>query len=503
MSEKSELYKLIHSLTPTEKAYFKKYAYKSKSDTENPYLLLFDAILKQSEYNEEALKKKLKHTKLINNFSAAKNYLSDLIITTFSNIQENNSVENKLLSILQQLPFLLERRINNLLQKKIQQAKSLIYEYELYNYYAAVHHYEITVLEIDKKYETKKNKLDDEYKIILEKLYNIQQYQQLKDEWLMIRQDTNTYIREKSKMDFVDEKLSVPLLSNENHATTTASKILYYYVRVGYFLMINDVTHAYKDSVAQYLILKHNPNYCKANEKETIVTLSNFVLRMLNVNNYDFFEEVKSMLLLYLENSKDIDLVQSKKLNLALVEKNQYLTQNRFDKIHELLPIYLNVIDFYIKRPDIQLSMLYDMAMICFYNDQYENCLEYISKVLNHKALHTMIDLESYSLLLRLFVFVELNQTHHFDTNIENLRRKLYRDDKMYKTENAILKMLNEFSIANNTANKTKIITAHKKNIETILQDKLEQNIINYFPIHLWLEAKSEAKTIYQKFNKY
>jgi hypothetical protein len=73
----------------------------------------------------------------------------------------------------------------------------------------------------------------------------------------------------------------------------------------------------------------------------------------------------------------------------------------------------------------------------------------------------------------------------------------------MYKTENAILKMLNEFSIENNTANKTKIIAAHKKNIETILQDKLEQNIINYFPIHLWLEAKSEAKTIYQKFNKY
>jgi hypothetical protein len=33
---------------------------------------LFEAILKQEEYDEEALKKKLKYTKLINNFSAAK-----------------------------------------------------------------------------------------------------------------------------------------------------------------------------------------------------------------------------------------------------------------------------------------------------------------------------------------------------------------------------------------------------------------------------------------------
>jgi hypothetical protein len=84
MSEKNDLHKLIHSLTPNEKAYFKKFAYKSKDDKENPYLLMFDAILKQDEYDEEALKKKLKNTKLINNFSAAKNYLSDLIITTFS-----------------------------------------------------------------------------------------------------------------------------------------------------------------------------------------------------------------------------------------------------------------------------------------------------------------------------------------------------------------------------------------------------------------------------------
>jgi hypothetical protein len=501
MSEKNELHKLIHSLTPNEKAYFKKFAYKSKDDKENPYLLMFDAILKQDEYDEDALKKKLKNTKLVNNFSAAKNYLSDLIITTFSAIQENNSVENKLLSVLQQLPFLIERRVNNLLEKKIAQSKKIVQDFELYNYCAIIYQYEMLILEVDKHYETKKSKLTNEFLQNEDKLQNIRNYQQLKDEWLMIRQDTNTYIREKNKIDFVSDKLTIPYLSDIEKATTTASKILFYYVRVGYFLMINDAEAAYTDSVAQYMVLKNNPNYCKANEKEVIVTLSNFVLRMLNVSNYEYFDEVKNTLLQYLENSKDIDLVQSKKLNLALVEKNQYLKQNRFDKIYSLLPTYCNVLDFYNKRQDIQLSMLYDMAMIYFYNDQFETCLDFISKVLNHKALHTMKDLESYSLLLKMVVFVELNQIHHFDTNIENLRRKLYRDDKMFKAENAILKMLTDYSLANSNANKVNILTEHKKTIELILQDKLEQNIINYFPIHLWLESKLEHKTIYQKFN--
>ncbi|HUM50554.1 MAG TPA: hypothetical protein PK431_02025, partial [Chitinophagales bacterium] len=325
MSEKNELHKLIHSLTPNEKAYFKKYTYKSKIEKENPYLILFDAILKQQEYDEEALKKKLKNTKLINNFSAAKNYLADLIIATFAGLQENTSIENKLISIIQQFPFLLERRANNLLEKKIQQAKKLMQDFELYNYFPIIYNYECLILEVDKNYETKKKKLESELIENQKQTNNIQQYQQLKDEWLMVRQDANAYIRETSKIDFVAEKLSTPFLNHVNNATTTASKILFYYVRVGYALMINDVATAYKDSVAQYLVLKNNPNYCKANEKEVIVTLSNFVLRMLNVNNYEYFDEVKQTLFQYLENSKDIDLVQSKKLNIALVEKNQYL----------------------------------------------------------------------------------------------------------------------------------------------------------------------------------
>lgn len=502
MSEKNDLHKIIHSLTPNEKAYFKKFAYKSKSDNEKPYLILFDAILKQEVYDEDALKKKLKGTKLINNFSASKNYLSDLIVNTFSTIQENNSVENKLITIIQQFPFLLERRANSLLEKKIIQAKKIILDFELYTYFSVVNNYENLIIDIDKNYESKKIKLVEELKNINIKLNNIQLYQQLKDEWLMLRQDTNTYIRAINKIDFVAEKLENPFLKNIENATTIASKILFYYVRIGYLLMINDVENAYKDSVKQYLVLKENANYCKANEREVIIIHSNFILRMLNANNYKYFDEVKNNLLHFLSDSKDVDLVQSKKLNIALVEKNKHLEKNEFDKIYTLLPTYLKVLNFYNKRQDIQLSMLYDMAIIYFYNDKFEDCLNYIAQVLNHKSLHTMIDLESYSLLLKMFVFIEINQTHHFDNNIENLRRKLYRDDKMFKAENAILKMLVEYNAANSTSNKIKILTTHKQYIETILQDKLEQNIINYFPIHLWLDAKLEQKTIYQKFNQ-
>ena len=127
----------------------------------------------------------------------------------------------------------------------------------------------------------------------------------------------------------------------------------------------------------------------------------------MNIGGFEKYIKLRQQSLFqYLENSKDIDLVQSKKLNIALVEKNQYLEKQQFDKIYGLLPTYMNVIDFYTKRQDIHLSMLYDIAMIYFYNDKFDECLNFVSQVLNHKALHTMIDLESYCLLLKLFVFI-------------------------------------------------------------------------------------------------
>src|SRR6185436_17739572 len=54
---KNSLYKLISSLTSTEKRYFKKHFNKTKS--EKQYLRLFDFICKTSNYSDEKARKKL------------------------------------------------------------------------------------------------------------------------------------------------------------------------------------------------------------------------------------------------------------------------------------------------------------------------------------------------------------------------------------------------------------------------------------------------------------
>lgn len=51
-----KLFKLIKSMTPSEKRYFKLFASNHRPTDTNKYFQLFDAIDAQKEYNDEALK---------------------------------------------------------------------------------------------------------------------------------------------------------------------------------------------------------------------------------------------------------------------------------------------------------------------------------------------------------------------------------------------------------------------------------------------------------------
>ena len=72
MATSNALFDLIKSLTPNEKSYFKKNAYKQEKGGKNPYLQLFDAIDKQAEYDESKLLRKFAKHKMSKQFSTAK-----------------------------------------------------------------------------------------------------------------------------------------------------------------------------------------------------------------------------------------------------------------------------------------------------------------------------------------------------------------------------------------------------------------------------------------------
>lgn len=107
MLPSDQLFRLIRSLDPSEKGYFKKFA-KSYGRSQN-YLMLFDAIDAQDTYDEAALIKKFRKETFTRQFSVAKSYLWDLILRSQRQYRAESSKFIQLNTLMENGEILFEK----------------------------------------------------------------------------------------------------------------------------------------------------------------------------------------------------------------------------------------------------------------------------------------------------------------------------------------------------------------------------------------------------------
>ena len=88
-----QLHRLIKSLSKPEKRYFKVFSSRHVIGDKNNYQILFDALDKQDEYNEEKILKKFSKEAFTKRFSIAKSRLYIAILKSLDSYHANSSVE--------------------------------------------------------------------------------------------------------------------------------------------------------------------------------------------------------------------------------------------------------------------------------------------------------------------------------------------------------------------------------------------------------------------------
>ena len=79
MASSASLHKLIHSMNPNEKRYFRIHASRHVKNGKNNYMKLFEALEQQKQPDEKRLASMFKGKKTGNNVSRVKHYLYQLI----------------------------------------------------------------------------------------------------------------------------------------------------------------------------------------------------------------------------------------------------------------------------------------------------------------------------------------------------------------------------------------------------------------------------------------
>ncbi|MGB0929182.1 MAG: hypothetical protein ACPGVB_00305 [Chitinophagales bacterium] len=141
----TDLFDLIHSLTSQERAYFKRFASIHKKASDNTYLKLFDAILQQEAYDEQALKEQFRGYKVSQYFPRAKKYLEAKILDAMSLFHAEDSMSVKLKRQINDTRFLYSKQLFKMALKKAQQIKKEAAEWEYWAEYIAGCEIEISI----------------------------------------------------------------------------------------------------------------------------------------------------------------------------------------------------------------------------------------------------------------------------------------------------------------------------------------------------------------------
>ena len=105
------LHRLIKSLTKPEKRYFKVFSSRHVIGDNKNYIILFDAIDKQIEYDEEKLFLKFKDKMFTNRFSISKNRLYTAILKSLDSFHSSSSTEAQLQRQLHSVEILYHKQL--------------------------------------------------------------------------------------------------------------------------------------------------------------------------------------------------------------------------------------------------------------------------------------------------------------------------------------------------------------------------------------------------------
>ena len=112
MTKKGNIFSLIKSLSKSEKGYLKT-SLGEKAINKN-YMMLFDVINKQSEYDENEIRKIFKNEKFVKQLHVTKIYLTELILKSLRSYHSNKSVSSKLINLLNDIELLFEKELYDL-----------------------------------------------------------------------------------------------------------------------------------------------------------------------------------------------------------------------------------------------------------------------------------------------------------------------------------------------------------------------------------------------------
>lgn len=500
MKSPESIFKLIRSLNSAEKGYFKKYS-KINGNTDNKYLLLFDAIDSQKEYDETKLLKKFKSQPFVRQFPVAKNYLYEKILASLDSFHQDTSSEIQ--KLLHSGEIIFRMGLYGQALKILKKAKKIAIEQDLFAYLLEIYQWEFNIA-IEKQDAVWADEINKEWEKAILLSQNTQAYRfiYVKMASLFLNYGKT---QDKKILYTINELVKNPLLQNEARALTFYSKVRFYDSHLFYWCIQGDRGQIYTYAKKIKNLFHSNSEKIKNQIYIYLDALNNILSISVKLKKWN---EVTNYLSILKEISKN---EKSKNINAKIFYIYAchllcyYNTLGHFEKsIKEIPGILTDIIFHENELNQLEKTMLFIHLSLSFFGiGDYKNSLVWANKIKNEISLMFRPDLYSF---IKLFYLIVQYENGHIDI-LPNLSKSSYRFlskiNRLSKFEMIMLSFIkNKLSIVSSKKDTIKYFSELQKLVEAIDDDAHIKNIYYLFDFSIWIESKLQSKPFMEIFQK-
>lgn len=498
MKASNELFDLIKSLTKSEKRFFKLSS--SLQVGEKNYLKIFDAIDKQKEYNEDAIKSQFKDETFVQHFPSEKNHLYKLVLKSLRAYHSDNSISSILKEEIKNIEILYKKALFKECNKFLNRAKKMAISNEKFYFWFELLRWEKLLMEEAfeaGKFDKDLDELIIEEQYVIDRLRNLAEYEILysKINYVFRR---GGYVRTPDENAMVDEISDHALIKGKNTALSVRAATICYYVKG----LCYTTKRKYKAASASFMrareLMDTNPLIKKDLPERYVRTLNK--LLFFQIENHDY--DATHQLLSEMEGLGDepgfggtdiqVKIFSSTSLSRLLIfeRKGDFLKAvDIIDEIQFEMEKYSGKLN-----KEQELMFYYTFSYIYFGAGLFNKALHWLNKVLNDNESKLRQDIYSFSRLFNLVIHYELGNLDHLEYIIKSTFRYLHKRQRAYKVETVLIKYLRKIAKSFDQEKSMQLFKDLLVEVKAIFkEDESEKVVLEYFDCIAWINSKIDG----------
>jgi tetratricopeptide (TPR) repeat protein len=494
MQPSNELHQLIHSLTKSEKRFFKLHS--SLQEGEKNYLKIFDAIDAQDFYDESALKEEFSNETFIRHLPSEKNHLYKQILKALRSYHAENSISAILTQELKNIEILYNKGLFKECNKFILRAKKIALTNEKFSHLFELISWEKILLEKafeDGEFTKDLHTLIEEEQEVQKKIRNLAAYHGLYSKVNYVF-SSGGFARDDESRALINEIAQHPLIVGKNTALSNRAASICYYTQGYCALAHGDFTTALLRFRRVKDILDAHPNLREDLATRYIKTLANIISCTIDNGNYNAaLEDIAALLKMRDESGfENTDMALTIFKTCSIAELRIFQRQGLFKEALPLVERILEGMERFERRfaKEQEISFYFHIAYTYFGMGNYSKALAWINKVLNDNEDTLRQDVYSYARIFNLFIHFELGNGDLLEYTTKSTQRYLSRRQRDFQMELLIIDYLRRLIRSPRSGNNKKLFGEFKQKLSEVAVLPEDQIILRYFDVGSWIDSK-------------